>query len=205
MTPAKVIGSFKLGGALWTILLDIDVDDNARFAYDVSACTITLSNSSEGRIYNHQTLEKHFWEAWFRVTTHEVMQYKEIVTTPVYYSYSSFLLQCFQTLSLVNWDGTFCAGGIEYFVSPDSKRCHKENVFGYHYPSEKKILLSVENRCGEALPDDFIWQTFYHELLHAIATETGNFEGELNSERFVNILSFFIHEARTTLNLNLPE
>jgi hypothetical protein len=205
MSLTKVIGSFKLGGASWTVKLDTSIEEDNRYEYNVSACCITLNSKYQGRVYSNQALEKNLWEAIFRSITCDTMYYTTEITKSIRVSYSTMFLQAIQTLILNDWDGTFQLGFIEYYVSPDNDRCHKDNVFGCHYPVEKKIILSTISPAKEILPDGFIWQTFYHELLHAIANELGNDNTELNSERFVNILSFFLHEVKSTLDFNIPE
>lgn len=206
MTQAKIIGGFKLGGAEWTILFDEDTsENNDRYEYNVSECKLIINGYFNGRLYSNQALQKNLWQAIFRLITCDMMYLSEDITKPIAVSYSGMITQALNTLIITDWDGMFQLGCIEYFVTPDSERCHRDNFFGCHYPVEKKILLRVESLSKEKLPEGSIWQTFFHELLHAISSELGYDNTDLNSEKFVNVLSLFLYEVNSTLVFNIPE
>lgn len=205
MTPAKIIGTFNLGGAAWTVLLDSEVEEQQRYQIDLSACTISLTNSFNGKLFTFQVIEKNLWEAILYMVVNNTMYYGEIFTRPIYITFSSLFYQAISTLLLDNWEGTFQVGGIEYYVTVDNERCHKEDRFGCCYAYQKKIVLTDESPTKQSLPEGFIYQTLYHEMFHSIAREMGMEDTELNSERFVNVLSYFVHEIRQSLVINFPE
>ena len=86
--------------------------------------------------------------------------------------------------------------GTTYNVVFDQQELEKEDCFGLHEAPKSLITLAKQFRDTE-YSEDFITESFYHELAHALMTSMG--EMKLNkNEKFIEILGKLLMQFNKT-------
>lgn len=84
-------------------------------------------------------------------------------------------------------------GGLKYTVVFNDKLADDKGVLGEINHHTHEILITHKSKHGK-LTDEFVEQTYLHEVIHAILEIMQ--ETELNdNEKFVNTFSAFIHQV----------
>ena len=204
---SKKIGTFKLGGVSWKIIIDNNTCETNESSWVrwLNKQTIGIRDTYS-ILLNYDVLERNIWDAIFFIIVNDHMEYRGF-TPKQTFGITGLLYQALTTNTCRpgEWDGTFQLGGINYIVKVDNKSGADNQFFGRCNPNSKLIEITTQNYAGVESTDDFIYQTLIHEILHAINYELGFDEAKTNSEKFVNTTATFIYEVYKTLKINFPD
>ena len=202
------IGTFTLGGSNWSIQIDNDFCDikECIFCVNSSLQLIKIKDTFNTTKLPYDNVLRIIWDAILTEVVTKTMGHRGLNTTNLLSPYSSFLYQATKTLTSKpeEWDGSFEIGGKSYIVKVDNNRASNENWYGMCCYNEGIIYLATGDEDVEYI-EDFIYQTLWHEILHAIAYELGRSKEKINSEKFVNTLATFVYEIIKTLKINFPD
>lgn len=205
---SKQIGSFSLGGTQWSIELDNEFckETDSTFCTSSGFKRIKLCDIYRGEKLTYNTIEKFLWEAILYEVVVRTMEYRKLNLSDVIVPYASFVYQAINTLTSHpdEWDGSVTLGGRDWIIRVDNVRAFNEGWYGLCLQPEGIIVLATETE-GEPYTDEFIYQTLWHEIAHAIAYELGRSKEKINSEKFVNTISIFIYEVISTLKIKYPD
>lgn len=94
----------------------------------------------------------------------------------------------------------FKLGGVTWRVKVDNDKMADAGALGVASYQESTIYLASKSN-GKFMPADYIEQTFYHELTHAMLDALGY--NELSEdETFVQGLGLLLHQYTTTVTTN---
>lgn len=200
-------GTFKLAGAQWTIIFEEGFGgDGLRWKKDYPTHTITVFTKYEGETTPYSKVERSTWDAIIFIILANTMIEKEDMSSYVS-GFSLLIHQVFKNIYLNFYndkvEGNFVIGYTTYYIVTDNITCMKGNIHGKMNPNMSLITLqTIDPRSGRVFNKEFTKQILYHEIVHAINAELGYSESKQDKEPFVNILSSFLFEVMSTLNIN---
>lgn len=203
-----IIGDFRLGGAEWKLVMDNEYceTNSCRWNEILPKQQLIVTDSYYSSKLNYDVMERFIWDGICTIIAYDVMYLNKDRTTEVVIPFSGLFYQAISTLTSKpgEWDGSFQLGGVSYMVIVDNKRGAEDDFHGRCNPNSKIIYLTTANGAYE-YTDDFIYQTLFHEVIHAINAELGRDEHEMNAEPFVNTYSIFLYEVYKKLKIKFPD
>ena len=198
------IGSFTIGGVPWTIKINNGIDSN--WLTHLNCQEVFVKTEDNYSKFNYDSIEKNIYHAIINTLVTEYMYYSKY-TVQELKPFSLLFKQAIDTLTCSEneLDGSFILGNVEYSVIVDNTTARLDNFFGMCYYNNKMIKIASIDAKGEPMKIDFIFQTIFHEILHAINGELGITDKSINSEKCVNVLAIFLYEVYKTLKINFPD
>ena len=84
----------------------------------------------------------------------------------------------------------------KYNITFDKERLEDEDTYGLH-EAPKSLITLAEGFKKIEYSDDFVAESFYHELAHALMTQMGELELNQN-EKFIEILGKLLMQFNDT-------
>ncbi len=198
------IGSFTIGGVPFSIKVNNGIDSN--WTTGISNQEVHVKTEDNYSKFNYDNIEKNIYHAIVCLLVQDYMYYTKYSVQELK-PFSLLFKQAIDTLTSTEseLDGSFTLGNVEYSVVVDNVTAKLEHFFGICYYNNKMIKIANIDYRGEPINTDFIFQTIFHEILHAINGELGYTGRSINSEKCVNILAILLYEVYKTLKINFPD
>lgn len=203
------MGNFNIGGSEWTVNINNRLCEvnGVRWCKWLSKNELIITDSFGVGKVNYDVLEHTIWDGIITIVISNVMEFRELENKGIITAFSNFFHQAISTMTCKpgEWDGSFQLGAFSYIVKVDNEVGNNENFYGRCNPNLKVIQLVTDSNTV-TYSDDFIYQTLFHEIVHAVNHEIGKGgDSKMDSEKFVNTLSIFLYEVYKTLKIKFPD
>lgn len=189
---------FTIGGAAWEAQI-VRGDLGKRYELIVEQNLIQVSSHYRKRKLREHIPVLRIWDGIYAAIHHKVMMKSGGIWSKFENAYTHAVATTFSRvgdgLPLEGHDIEVEILGNTYLVTVDNEVCDREEIYGKCDANSQTITLQLESDERGRYHPQFVRQTLFHEIIHAINYELGLAKTPWDTESQVNSLAYLLAEA----------